>query len=67
MAGTYDKAVFLKLLGNANMGCKRMFKEFKIRSTPSFLFFRNGEARAWHMQPGAVDAVMVHRPDPCDV
>lgn len=43
MAQTYDKAVFLKLLGNANMGCKGMFKQFKIRSTPSFLFFRNGE------------------------
>ena len=43
LAATYNKAVFLKLLGNANMGCKRLFKEFKIRSTPSFLFFRNGE------------------------
>jgi thioredoxin-related protein len=43
MAQTYDKAVFLKLLGNANMGCKGLFKQFKIRSTPSFLFFRNGE------------------------
>lgn len=25
------------------MSCKQLFKDFKIRSTPSFLFFRNGE------------------------
>lgn len=44
LAAQYAKsAVFLKLFGNANAGCKRMFKSFKIRSTPSFLYFRAGE------------------------
>jgi hypothetical protein len=33
---------FLKLFGNANPRCKQMFKNLKIRSTPSFLFYRNG-------------------------
>jgi thioredoxin-related protein len=44
LAARYAKsAVFLKLFGNANAGCKRLFKSFKIRSTPSFLYFRAGE------------------------
>ncbi|KAF6258804.1 hypothetical protein COO60DRAFT_1701175 [Scenedesmus sp. NREL 46B-D3] len=44
LAATYAKsAVFLKLFGNANAGCKQLFKAFKIRSTPSFLYFRAGE------------------------
>eukprot|EP00878_Enallax_costatus_P006243 GHUV01006546.1.p1 GENE.GHUV01006546.1~~GHUV01006546.1.p1 ORF type:complete len:282 (+),score=101.97 GHUV01006546.1:468-1313(+) len=44
MASTYSShAVFLKLFGNANMSCKRLFTQFKIRSTPSFLFFREGQ------------------------
>jgi hypothetical protein len=34
--------VFLKLYGNANLSCKKLFQQFKIRSTPSFLFFRAG-------------------------
>jgi hypothetical protein len=42
MAELYNDAVFLKLYGNANLGCKQLFKHFKVRSTPSFLFFRNG-------------------------
>jgi hypothetical protein len=43
LAAKYAKsAVFLKLFGNANAGCKRLFKSLKIRSTPSFLYFRAG-------------------------
>jgi len=42
LAELYSDAVFLKLYGNANLGCKQLFKHFKVRSTPSFLFFRNG-------------------------
>eukprot|EP00879_Flechtneria_rotunda_P032810 GHRR01036173.1.p1 GENE.GHRR01036173.1~~GHRR01036173.1.p1 ORF type:complete len:119 (-),score=21.02 GHRR01036173.1:399-755(-) len=42
LAKVYDKAVFIKLFGNANIGCKRLFMKFKIKSTPSFLFFRQG-------------------------
>eukprot|EP00882_Tetradesmus_deserticola_P007602 GHRQ01008006.1.p1 GENE.GHRQ01008006.1~~GHRQ01008006.1.p1 ORF type:complete len:193 (+),score=115.77 GHRQ01008006.1:1013-1591(+) len=44
LAATYAKsAVCLKLFGNANAGCKQLFKAFKIRSTPSFLYFRAGQ------------------------
>eukprot|EP00879_Flechtneria_rotunda_P022339 GHRR01023569.1.p1 GENE.GHRR01023569.1~~GHRR01023569.1.p1 ORF type:complete len:266 (+),score=106.46 GHRR01023569.1:308-1105(+) len=43
LAKVYDKAVFIKLFGNANIGCKRLFMKFKIKSTPSFLFFRQGQ------------------------
>ena len=46
LAELYSDAVFLKLYGNANLGCKQLFKHFKVRSTPSFLFFRNGEQSA---------------------
>lgn len=42
LAETYTDAVFLKLYGNANPACKALFKQFKIRSTPSFLYFRHG-------------------------
>jgi hypothetical protein len=42
MAEAYSDAVFLKLYGNANPACKALFKQFKIRSTPSFLYFRHG-------------------------
>lgn len=45
IAGAYGKVVFLKLFGNANAACKALFKSFRIRSTPSFLFFRGGAAR----------------------
>jgi hypothetical protein len=49
LAAKYAKsAVFLKLFGNANAGCKRLFKSFKIRSTPSFLYYRAG-ARPLHI------------------
>jgi hypothetical protein len=53
LAATYAKsAVFLKLFGNANAGCKRLFKSFKIRSTPSFLYFRAGEDAIAGLLPG---------------
>jgi thioredoxin-related protein len=52
IAETYDKAVFLKLLGNANASCKALFKEMKIRSTPSFLYFRGN--KLVHASTGAI-------------
>jgi hypothetical protein len=42
VADAYPGATFLKLYGNANSSCKRMFKLLKIRSTPAFIFFRDG-------------------------
>lgn len=31
MADLYDSAIFLKLYGNANVQCKRLFQRLKIR------------------------------------
>jgi len=43
LADAYPAVTFLKLYGNANTGCKTMFKDFKVRSSPSFIFFRGGK------------------------
>lgn len=53
LAETYTDAVFLKLYGNANPACKALFKQFKIRSTPSFLYFRHGGWWRQQQQPAA--------------
>jgi Ca2+-binding EF-hand superfamily protein/thiol-disulfide isomerase/thioredoxin len=40
----YNDAIFLKFFGNSNESTKTLFKErLKCRTTPSFLFFKNGQ------------------------
>lgn len=38
----YQQAVFLKMYGNANNSCKSLLMRLKVRSTPSFIFYRGG-------------------------
>ena len=45
IASAYPDVFFLKLNGNDSEDTKQLFKKkLKIRATPSFLFFRNGES-----------------------
>lgn len=46
IADAYPDAVFLKVYGNANASCKKIFKLLKVRSTPAFIFFREAEVVA---------------------
>lgn len=44
MAQHYPQLACIKLFGNANDQTKRLFKDrLRVRSTPSFIFFANGE------------------------
>ena len=66
----FKSSSFLKLYGNANEKCKKLISDLKVRSTPAFLFYRNGEfilggGRFWVWFICYVVFVSVHQKNHC--
>ena len=43
LAAHYRDAIFCEILGDRSDGTRNLMRSLKIRATPTFVFFRNGE------------------------
>jgi thiol-disulfide isomerase/thioredoxin len=43
LASHYSDAIFCEVVGDESESTRKMMRELKIRATPTFLFYRNGE------------------------
>ncbi len=43
LAVHYSDAIFCEVLGDRSEATRGMMRSYKVRATPTFLFFRNGE------------------------
>jgi hypothetical protein len=43
LAAHYTDAIFCEVMGDRSEATRGMMRSYKVRATPTFLFFRNGE------------------------
>jgi thioredoxin-related protein len=57
LAAHYNEAIFCEILGDRSESTRNLMRSLKVRATPTFVFFRNGENI--HMHSGISGEKMV--------